>query len=368
MAEFIKGRALSEGFFFDAAKPLLDAHFPDLVYSAGLLGFGSDVLGYDDSTSTDHMWGPRFYLFLRGDDLKRCDEILRALSESLPRTYKGYSVHFSAPEPGGVGIRHMQPADAGPVSPLIFISSFDDYLDQYLGTHDLEHLTAADWLAFSEHRLLALNAGKLFVDGLQIQKRLEPVRFYPKDIWLYLIASNWSLIAEEQAFVKRCAVVGDALGSKLVCARIAERLMRLAFLYCRRYAPYSKWFGTAFAQLPIDPRIRAAIKAAVGADTIEVREAQIVLAQKLMADWHTSLGITAPVDVRVELYYDRDIQVIYADKIAGAVHDALGASPLAQLPLIGTLSEVANFTVLYDHPQHRARIQSLFALIEDSAQ
>lgn len=55
MAEFIKGRALSEGFFFDAAKPLLDAHFPDLVYSAGLLGFGSDVLGYDDSTSTDHM-------------------------------------------------------------------------------------------------------------------------------------------------------------------------------------------------------------------------------------------------------------------------------------------------------------------------
>lgn len=220
MAEFIKGRALSEGFFFDAAKPLLDAHFPDLVYSAGLLGFGSDVLGYDDSTSTDHMWGPRFYLFLRGDDLKRRDEILRALSESLPRTYKGYSVHFSAPEPGGVGIRHMQPADAGPVSPLIFISSFDDYLDQYLGTHDLEHLTAADWLAFSEHRLLALNAGKLFVDGLQIQKRLEPVRFYPKDIWLYLIASNWSLIAEEQAFVKRCAVVGDALGLKLVCTRI----------------------------------------------------------------------------------------------------------------------------------------------------
>lgn len=51
MAEFIKGRALSEGFFFDAAKPLLDAHFPALVYSAGLLGFGSDVLGYDDSTS-----------------------------------------------------------------------------------------------------------------------------------------------------------------------------------------------------------------------------------------------------------------------------------------------------------------------------
>ena len=88
MAEFIKGRALSEGFFFDAAKPLLDAHFPDLVYSAGLLGFGSDVLGYDDSTSTDHMWGPRFYLFLRGDDLKRRDEILAPFPNRSPAPIK----------------------------------------------------------------------------------------------------------------------------------------------------------------------------------------------------------------------------------------------------------------------------------------
>ena len=68
MAAFIKGKELCRGFFEQVAKPTLDRRFPGLVYSAGLLGYGSDVLGYDDVVSTDHMWGPRFYLFLREED------------------------------------------------------------------------------------------------------------------------------------------------------------------------------------------------------------------------------------------------------------------------------------------------------------
>lgn len=63
MGDFIKGLDLCEKFFYDVAKPVLDEYFPELVYSAGLIGYGSDVLGFDDEVSTDHMWGPRFYLF-----------------------------------------------------------------------------------------------------------------------------------------------------------------------------------------------------------------------------------------------------------------------------------------------------------------
>ena len=50
---FIKGRKLCRAFFLKAAKPLLDEAFPKLTYSAGLLGYGSDVLGYDDAVSAD---------------------------------------------------------------------------------------------------------------------------------------------------------------------------------------------------------------------------------------------------------------------------------------------------------------------------
>jgi hypothetical protein len=60
------GLALSEMFYEQAAAPILREHFPGLAYSAALIGWGSEVLGYDDRTSTDHNWGRgSFYFFQR---------------------------------------------------------------------------------------------------------------------------------------------------------------------------------------------------------------------------------------------------------------------------------------------------------------
>lgn len=360
MPKFIKGLTLCENFFFEIAKPILDRRFPTLTYTAGLLGYGSDVLGFDDETSTDHMWGPRFYLFLREADAVLKPQIMQAFSEEFPYTYAGYSVNFSIPDPNDNGVRHAEYISEGLVSPLIFLYTVHEYLDGYLGRHDPENFTAVDWLAFSEHRLLALTAGKLFIDGLHLQDIRDQLRFYPDDVRLYLIASNWSLLAEEQAFVKRCAAVGDETGSALVCGRIAERLMRLAFLYCGQYAPYSKWFGTAFSRLPVDERIKTAIQKAVTAANIAERETNLVQAQKWMADWHNTLGLTKPVDVEIQSYFGRDILVIYADRIAQAAQEALASTPLAHAPLIGSVSEIANFTVLFDYPKYQKNIKALY--------
>ncbi len=65
---FINGLTLSESFYREAARPILDAYYPDLRYAAALIGAGSEVLGYDDPQSTDHHWGPRFLLFLSDND------------------------------------------------------------------------------------------------------------------------------------------------------------------------------------------------------------------------------------------------------------------------------------------------------------
>ena len=71
MPDFIPGLKLSELFYSEAAKPILDTFFPHLSYSAALLGWGSEVLGYDDVQSSDHHWGPRFLLFLSAHDLEQ---------------------------------------------------------------------------------------------------------------------------------------------------------------------------------------------------------------------------------------------------------------------------------------------------------
>ncbi len=360
MSDFIKGLELCEGFFLDVAKPILDKNYNNLLYTAGVIGYGADVIGFDDETSSDHMWGPRFYLFLNDKDIGLKDEIIELFSNQFPYTYKGYSVHFSEPDVNDGGVRRQEYIDNGKVSPLIFIYKFSDYLKSYLGVDSLDSLLPRDWLSFSQHKLLALTSGKLFVDGLNIGSELEKLKYYPEDVKLYLIASNWSLVAEEQAFVKRCHNVGDEIGSVLVCARIAERLMRLSFLYCNRYAPYSKWFGKAFGLLPISDEIKLTINKAITANNITQRENSIVKAQKLLADMHNLLSITEFVDVKIENYFGRDIKVIFADKIADHTAKKLIGTMLEKYPLIGTLSEVANFTAISDNAEYRDNVKALY--------
>jgi hypothetical protein len=176
---------------------------------------------------------------------------------------------------------------------------------------------------------------------------------------LYLIASQWSIIAEEQAFVKRTSDVRDEIGSRIICTRIAERLMRLCFLYKNKYAPYSKWFGTAFKRLSLDI-IHDEITAALSANTIAEREKHIVNAQVLVAELHNACNITKPFEIKVQDYYDRDIKVIFTDNFAGIVKEKITNPELKNIPLIGSMSQIGNLNHLWDNPQHRGKIQQLY--------
>ena len=360
MSQFIKGKELCENFFFDCAKPILDEKFADLKYSAGLLGYGSDVLGYDDIVSTDHMWGPRFYLFLDRKDIGRKDNILQVMAENFPYTYKGFSVNFSKPDPNDHGVQHPEFINEGTVNPLIWIQTFDDFLISEFGTADFEHLTSFDWLTLMEHRLLSMVSGKFFVDQLNCAEKLTKIAYYPDDVKLYLIASNWEIIASEQAFVKRCGAYGDEIGSRIICARIAERLMRLCFLYKNTYAPYSKWFGTAFDRLDIGGEIKQEIKGAISADSLAEREKHLVRAQAIAADIHNASGLTEFVDYQVESYFERDIQVIWADRFAAAAAKELQNTAFANVPLIGSMSQVGGLSEFANKKEFRTQIRGLY--------
>lgn len=57
MTEFVPGIELGRRFYREAVEPILQRTFPDLRYSAGLIGTGSEVLGFDTERSSDHHWG-----------------------------------------------------------------------------------------------------------------------------------------------------------------------------------------------------------------------------------------------------------------------------------------------------------------------
>jgi hypothetical protein len=79
MPKFIPGLKLCELFYQKQVRPILNEEFPNLRYSAALIGWGSEVLGFDTAISRDHHWGPRV-LFLNTQDYSKLEH---KISQSL---------------------------------------------------------------------------------------------------------------------------------------------------------------------------------------------------------------------------------------------------------------------------------------------
>ena len=188
MTQFMPGLELSQRFFDEVAQPILQTQFPTLCYSAALIGWGSEVLGYDDPQSTDHHWGPRFLLFLSPDDFRTSQsQISQVLSQQLPYTFCGYSTHFGSPDEDQV--RFPQAIDSGPVDHLIHLDTIENFFDWYLGIDPLRAIPPLDWLSLSEPKLLSVTRGAVFHDGLGgLEQARQRLAYYPDDIWRYLLA------------------------------------------------------------------------------------------------------------------------------------------------------------------------------------
>lgn len=272
MTEFIPGLQLSELFYHEAVEPIMARAFPGLPYSATLLGPGSEVLGFDTAQSTDHDWGPRLLLFLSEDEYTgRQSSIVETLRRQLPHNFRGYPTKFGPPDEEGTAL--LQRTHPGPVNHKVDITTVPRFLSRHLGIDSYPEIDIADWLVCSEQRLLELTAGTVFHDGLgEVEKARATLRYYPRDIWLYLLAVQWKRIAQQEPFVGRCGDVGDDLGSALVAASLVRDLMRLCFLIERTYAPYSKWFGTAFARLACAGQLLPLLAGVVAATSWPGRE------------------------------------------------------------------------------------------------
>lgn len=360
MQDFIPGLTLSELFYREAAKPILDKFFPQLPYSAGLIGWGSEVLGYDDVQSSDHHWGPRFLLFLSATDYEeQKTAIHETLSQNLPHRFRGYATNFGKPDE--IGVRLPSETDSGPVNHMVHIETIESFFKWYLGCNPYEPVSAVDWLSFSEHKLLAVTSGQVFHDGLnELEEIRRKFHYYPHDVWLYQIAAQWIKIFEDREFVSRCGHVGDELGSILIAARQVNRLMRLCFLMERKYAPYTKWFGTAFAQLECASELGPIFRVVLVSSTWKEREDNLARAFRVIARMHNALKITRPIPEDVNAYYGRpyivfeapdlihDIVTSFTDEEVKAIKHGLGSvnqfvdstDQLSKIPLIKILKAI----------------------------
>lgn len=138
--------------------------------------------------------------------------------------------------------------------------------------------------------------------------------------------------------------------------------MRLCFLYKDTYAPYSKWFGTAFNKLDIDENIKEKINSALKSNDLTERENNLVEAQALVADLHNSSGLTDKVEYSVESYFGRDIKVIFADKFVDATVEKLKGTVFENTPLIGTMSQFGGLSDFADEKVYYEQIKKIYGV------
>jgi len=381
MPEFIPGLELSEAFYREIVRPVLDKCFPGLYHSAGLIGRGSEVLRYDTAESTDHDWGPRIQLFCNEVDYARFGrKIAMEMGRRLPYEFRRYPTHFKVLPSGTAAAVEkisegptdhrikvgravaMEKITEGPIDHRVEVTTFRRFFKDILGIDPDGEISASDWLTFSDQALLMATSGKVFHDGLKRLKAIrEKLAYYPDDIWRYMLASQWQRIGQEEAFVGRCGDTGDELGSRIIAVRLVRDLMRLCFLMEKRYAPYPKWYGTAFAQLPCADELTPILQSVIDAQLWRERESQLSRAYEIIARMHNELEITDPVEAKVSQFYDRPYTVINGERIAGVIQATIRDETVMRLPkFMGSVDQFSDSTDILFNVKNRRRLKALY--------
>lgn len=318
MPEFIPGLELSRIFYQEAVKPIVSVALPGMPYSAARIGPGSEVLGFDTEMSRDHDWGPRLTIFLPEENFRKNSRILdQTLREKLPPSLHGYSTSWSLPQEDGSSALIV--AAPGRVNHRVEITRLRDYLMDNLGFDPQKNISPGDWLFLPQQPLLEMTRGAVFHDHLGLNALRKKLAWYPKDIWLYLLAAAWKRIGQEEHLMGRAGMVGDELGSKIIAARLVRDLMRLGFLIEKRYAPYAKWFGTAFRQLDCAMELEPVLEQVLSAKTWQSRDEYLAVGYELMVARFNALKLTKPVPSKTTNFYNRPLRVIWGEKIAAAI-------------------------------------------------
>ena len=340
MPAFVPGLDLARAFYDEVVAPLVG----DTPHAAALLGPGSEVLGFDTPRSTDHGWGPRLMLFVEGEDLAG---VGRSVEDGLPGEFRGWPTRFGW--------------DARAVTHHVVVTTLDDWLEEQLGFDPRRGVTTADWLSTPQQILLAVTRGAVFHDpGGELEAVRRALAWYPDDVWLWLLACQWRRIDQEEPFVGRTAEVGDELGSRILAARLARDVVRMCFLQERRYAPYSKWLGTAFAQLEAGAALAEPLRELVAATDFETREEHLVDVVRKLAARHNALGVTWHVDEIVGLFHSRPFRVLGSGRFVDACLERVSDAWLRSLPPVGSIDQFADSTDVLSNTDVFPRVASFY--------
>lgn len=239
----MKGLELSEKYYDAYGREMIEKEFPEIAEqtAAGLAGYGSECLGFDDKISRDHDYGPSFCIWLPQDIYTQYGERMQAAYEALPKEFMGFSGRVEEEQgKGRVGVLCLE-----------------FFYREILGYNGMPH-TEAEWLSISEEALATAVNGRVFEDRLgRFSKMRESLlQYYPETVWRRKLADALARAAQAGQYnYARAMRRGERIAAELALTEFVKETMHLVYLLNRKYAPFYKWMHRGLQELAVGSEI-----------------------------------------------------------------------------------------------------------------
>lgn len=239
----MKGLELSEKYYEAYGRPMLETQFAAILgqTAVGLVGQGSECLGFDDEISMDHDYGPSFCIWLPREVYEQYGVQMQAAYDALPQDFMGFSGRITQEQgQGRVGVLCLE-----------------DFYAGILG-RDIVPATKEEWLVLDEAALATATSGRVFEDRLG---RFSAVRdgllnYYPREVWIRRLVQSLAKAAQSGQYnYARAMKRGERIAAEMALTDFIRESMHVVYLLNRKYAPYDKWMRRGLKELSIGSEI-----------------------------------------------------------------------------------------------------------------
>ena len=225
----MQGLELAKRYYEEVGRPMLEREFPELLprLAAGLVGEGSECLGFDDAISQDHDFGAGFDLWLSAEDYNQYGKALQDAYDRLPGEFAGIPARLTSARGGG----------------RVGVFEIEAFYSRFIGMEQPPR-SLMRWLHLPEDKLAAVTGGAVFEDGLGefSAVREELRKYYPEDVRIKKIAARAAKMAQSGQYnYGRCMRRGDTVAAMLALDEFVRQAISMVYLLYRTYMPYYKW-------------------------------------------------------------------------------------------------------------------------------
>ncbi len=235
----MQGIELARKYYETCGAPMLEEQFSSVLdrIAVGLVGEGSECLGFDDDISQDHDFEPGFCLFVTLADYEQFGFALERAYAKLPKTFEGFQRAALSPVGGN---RHG-------------VLVIEDFYMRFLGAEAAPE-TYGHWLQLPPSALRSATSGEIWRDdlGLFSKTRDTLLAGYPQDVRLKKLAAHTINMAQSGQYnLPRCLSRGEVGAAGLCCGEFVRHAISAVYLLNNTYEPFYKWAYRGMRDLPL---------------------------------------------------------------------------------------------------------------------